>query len=151
MFMQIILESAGVLVIISTPNAVPITHQLQMDARAKALMVHGMSTAVIPQLLTMRSTTQQLWGDIRLRFGQLSTVKLARLEEDLERLSILASDDIVVKLGDFTRIKNLLEEFGSRVSNPVHKLLGKLLGKLPLNISRTPSIFVNPSLLLKKL
>ena len=31
-----------------------------------------------------------------------------------------------MKLGDFTHNKNLLEEFGSHVSNPVHKLLGKL-------------------------
>ena len=44
----------------------PIPHQLQMDARAKALMVHGMSSAVIPQFLTMRSTAYQLWGDIRV-------------------------------------------------------------------------------------
>ena len=61
-----------------------------------------------------------------MRFGQLSTVKLARLEEDLERLSISEFDDIIAKLGYFTRIKNLLEEFGSHVSNPIHKLLGKL-------------------------
>ena len=68
MFMQIILESAGVWIIITNPNAVPIPHQLQMDARAKVLMVYGMSSAMIPQFLTMRSTAQQLWGDIRLRF-----------------------------------------------------------------------------------
>ena len=49
MFMQIILESASVWIIISNPNAMPIPHQLQMDARAKVLMVHGMSSvAVIP-------------------------------------------------------------------------------------------------------
>ena len=64
MFMQIILESAGVWVIISTPNSVPINHQLQMDARAKTLMVHGMSTAVIPQFLTMRSTAPNNFGEI---------------------------------------------------------------------------------------
>ena len=45
MFMQIILESAGVWIILSNPNAAPIPHQLQMDARAKALMVHGMSSS----------------------------------------------------------------------------------------------------------
>ena len=122
-----------------------------MDARAKALMVHGMSTAMIPQFLTMRSTAQQLWGDIHLWFvGQLSTVKLARLEEDLEQLSISESaDDIVVKLGgDFTRIKNILEEFGSYVSNPVHKLLGKL----PASFEHfKDTIYLRqPSLLLKK-
>ena len=60
MFMHIILESAGVWIIISNPNAVPIPHQLQMDAPAKALMVHRMSLAVIPQFLTMRSTANQL-------------------------------------------------------------------------------------------
>ena len=56
-----------------------------------------------------------------MRYGQL--FKLARLEEELNRLSM---DDIIAKLGEFTRIKNLLEEFGSQVSNPVHKILGKL-------------------------
>ena len=35
MFMQIILESVGVWIIVSNPNALPIPHQLQMDARLR--------------------------------------------------------------------------------------------------------------------
>ena len=66
-------------------------------------------------------------GGYTLAYGQLSTVKIAKLEEDLDRGSLFnESDDLVAKLGEFTRIKNLLSEYGSQVSNPVHKLLGKL-------------------------
>ena len=53
-------------------------------------------------------------------------MKVAYLEEELDKLSISESDNLVDKLGEFNRIKRQLEEFGTIVSNPVHKLLGKL-------------------------
>ena len=61
-----------------------------------------------------------------MSYGWVSTVKVARLEQDMERLCFLEMDDLMEKLGEFNHIKHQLEEQGSQVSNPVHKLLGKL-------------------------
>ena len=44
----------------------------------------------------------------------------------ISKLSISKSDNILDKLGEFNRIKRQLEEYGTTVSNPIHKLLGKL-------------------------
>ena len=53
-------------------------------------------------------------------------MKIARLEEELDKLSISESDNMVDKLGEFNRIKRQLEELGTHISNPIHKFLGKL-------------------------
>ena len=44
----------------------------------------------------------------------------------MDKLSFLESDNLVDNLGEFNRIKHQLEEFGTIVRNPIHKLLGKL-------------------------
>ena len=53
-------------------------------------------------------------------------MKVACLEEELDELSFSESDNLMEKLGDFKCIMRQLEEFGTVISNPVHKLLGKL-------------------------
>ena len=69
---------------------------------------------------------QQLWNSAHIQFRRVSTFKVARLEEELDKLSIFESENLVDKLGDFNHIKRQLEKYGTRVDNPIHKLLGKL-------------------------
>lgn len=126
LFMQLLLESAGVWQIIANPLLVDPAYRSYMDSCAKALMVHGMSSSIVAQFLSQGTIAQQLWISIQNQFGRVSTVKVARLEEELDKLSFLESDNVVDKLGEFTRIKRQLEEYGTQISNPVHKLLGKL-------------------------
>ena len=106
--MQLLLESGGVWAIIANPSAVDPAFVSMMDARAKALMVHGMSSSLVPQLLSFGMTAQQLWINVQQQLGRVSTVKVARLEEELDKLSITDSDNIMDKIGDFQRIKRQL-------------------------------------------
>lgn len=53
-------------------------------------------------------------------------MKVARLEEELDNLTKSKMDNMVDKLGDFNRIKRQSKEYGTMVSNPAHKFLGKL-------------------------
>ena len=77
-------------------------------------MVHGMSSSIVAQLLSQGTTAQQLWWiSIQNQYGRVSTVKVARLEEELDKLSFSESDNLVDKLGEFNRIKRQLEEFGN--------------------------------------
>lgn len=69
---------------------------------------------------------QQLWVNVQQQLVRVSTVKVAWLEEELDKLSFIDSDNIMDKIGDFQRIKHQLEEYGAPVSSPIHKLLGKL-------------------------
>ena len=81
---------------------------------------------IVPQFLSQGTTAQQLWISIQNQYGRVSTAKVAHLEEELYKLSISESDNLVDNLGELNRIKRQLEEFGTTVSNLVHKLLGKL-------------------------
>lgn len=126
LFMQLLLESAGVWQLIANPLLVDPAYRSMMDSRAKALMVHGMSPSIVSQFLSQGISAQQLWISIRDEYGKVSSVKIARLEEELDKLSFSDSDNLLEKLGEFKRIKRQLEEFGTVISNPVHKLLGKL-------------------------
>ena len=147
--MQLLLESVGVWAIIANPSMVDPAFASMIDARTKALIVHGMSSSLVPQFLSYGMTAQQLWISIQQQFGRVSTVKVARLEEELDKLSISESDNMMDKIGDYNHIKRELEEYGRPVSNPVHKLLGKLL--LPLKLSKITSICRWRFLLMKKL
>ena len=126
LFMQLLLESAGVWAIIANPSMVDLAFASMMDARAKALILHGMSSSLVPQFLSYGMMAQQLWINVQQQFGRVSTIRVARLEEELDKLSISESDNMMDKIGDFHRIKRQLEEYGTPVSNPVHKLFGKL-------------------------
>ena len=53
-------------------------------------------------------------------------MEIAKLEEGLDKLSIFMFNNIVEKLSKFNHIKMQLDEYGALVSNPIHKLLGKL-------------------------
>ncbi|MCO5548054.1 hypothetical protein L7F22_001510 [Adiantum nelumboides] len=125
-FMQLLLESVGVWQSIANPSMVHPSYQSIVGARAKTLLIHGMSPSLVPQYLSLGMTAQGLWHRLYASYGRVSSVKLAKLEEDLDNLHFGESDDMVEKLGEFNSIKHQLEELGSNVSNPVHKLLGKL-------------------------
>ena len=61
LFMQLLLESTGVWQIIANPPLVDPAYRSYLDSRAKALMVHGMSSSIVPQFLSQGTTAQQLW------------------------------------------------------------------------------------------
>ena len=54
LFMQLLLESAGVWQIIANPLLVDPAYRSYMDSCAKALMVHGMSSSIVAQFLSPR-------------------------------------------------------------------------------------------------
>ena len=101
--MQLLLESAGVWPIIANPSMVDPAFASMMDVRAKALIVHGMSSFLFLQFLPYGMTAQQLWINVQQQLGRVSTVKVARLEEELDKLSISESDNMMDKIGDFNR------------------------------------------------
>ncbi|MCO5560549.1 hypothetical protein L7F22_014164 [Adiantum nelumboides] len=81
---------------------------------------------LVPQFILQCMLAQLLWHRLQSSYGRVSSVKVAKLEEDMDQLRIVEMDNMVEKLGEFNRIKHQLEEHGSSVSNPVHKLPGKL-------------------------
>ena len=57
-----------------------------MDSRAKALLVHGMSSSLVPQFLSYGISARDLWTTIQAQLERVSTVKVACLEEELDKL-----------------------------------------------------------------
>lgn len=104
--MQLLLESASVWAIIANPASVDPAFASMMDVRAKAFMVHGMSSSLIPQFLYFGMMAQQLWINVEQQLGRVSTVKVVRLEEELEKLSLFDSDNLMDKIGDLIVSRN---------------------------------------------
>ncbi|MCO5560553.1 hypothetical protein L7F22_014168 [Adiantum nelumboides] len=108
-----------------------------MDARAKTLMIHGMSPSIVPQFISHGMSAQLLWQRLQSSYGRVSSVKVAKLEEDMDQLCILELDNMVEKIGDLLQLLDV---------QPDEKLLPTTYGKLrpPLGSHRLKFVSMAP-------